>query len=95
MRNLKNRKIVVAIIVVGLVIFAFTFSQWLYLRKAHSTFENYYTFRGCTQLIEKTETYGTCKIASGQTIKIVKFDNKWYLDGDLPWACLGKLCMGI
>lgn len=92
---LKNKKIVAAIVVVIVLVFILMFSQWLYLKKAHSTFENYYAFRGCTQLLEKTDSYGTCKIASGQTIKIVKFDGKWYLDGDLPWACVGKLCFGI
>jgi hypothetical protein len=103
MRFLKNKrslpsdgkKIVAVIVVVVALAFVLMFSQWLYLRKAHSTFENYYAFRGCTQLVERTDTFGTCKTASGQTIKIVKFDNKWYLDGDLPWACLGKLCFGI
>jgi hypothetical protein len=54
------------------------------LKKAHSTFENYYAFRGCTELIEQTNTYGVCQTKSGQTIKIVKFDNRWFLDGDLP-----------
>lgn len=92
---LKNKKVVVVTVVVGVTIFVLMFSQWLYLRKAHSTFENYYAFRGCTELLEKTDSLGTCKISSGQTIKIVKFDGKWYLDGDLPWACLGKICLGI
>jgi hypothetical protein len=56
----------------------------LYLQRAHSTFENYYNFRGCIQLIEKTDTYGLCKISSGEVIKIVQYDNKWFLAGDLP-----------
>jgi len=74
---------------------AFAINQWLFLRKAHSTFENYYAFRGCEQLIEKTDAYGTCKTTSGETIKIVKYQNKWYLDNDLPWACIGNLCFRI
>ena len=80
----------VAGIIIGLVI-----SQWFYLREAHSTFENYYVFRGCVELLQKTDNYGICQTGSGQTIKIVKYQNKWYLDGDLPWACLGKVCLGI
>ena len=64
-------------------------SYFAYLRKAHSTFENYYAFRGCVELIEKTDTYGICKISSGQIIKLVKHNDKWYLDGDLP---CGFLC---
>ncbi len=85
------------IIISAAVILALVFgiNQWLYLRKAHSTFENYYAFRGCAQLLEKTSDYGTCKLPSGETIKIVKFQNKWYLDGDLPWGCLGGICFGL
>ena len=92
---LKNKKIVVAVVVVVVLAFVFMLSQWLYLRKAHSTFENYYAFRGCSELLDRTDSYGICKTNSGQTIKIVKFDGKWYLDGDLPWACLGKICFGF
>ena len=58
------------------------------LDKAHSTFDNYYAFRGCKELISKTDEYGTCKLSSGETIKIVKFNGKWYLDGDLPGGFL-------
>ena len=86
---------VIGIVLVGLVILALGFGQWLSLRRAHSTFENYYAFRGCVGLVDKTDSYGHCKLASGQIIKLVKFDNKWYLDGDLPWACIGKMCFGI
>ena len=70
-------------------------NQWLYLRKAHSTFENYYAFRGCISLVKRTNDYGICKLSSGQEIKIVRFQNRWYLNGDLPWACLGRICFGI
>lgn len=90
------RKIVIVIILLAvIVIFSFALNQFFVLRKAHSTFENYYTFRGCTQLLEKADTYGICKTSAGQTIKIVKYQNKWYLDGDLPWACLGGFCFGL
>lgn len=81
------------VVVVALAIWAGR--QYVYLRKAHSTFENYYAFRNCRELIQRTQDYGVCKLYSGKTIKIVKYNNKWYLDGDLPWACLGKVCFGI
>ena len=68
---------------------------WFYLSNAHSSFENYYAFRGCVELLDRTQDSGTCRTESGQTIKIVQYEGKWYLDGDLPWACVGRLCFGI
>jgi hypothetical protein len=84
-----NRKLIFIFLTIILLGIIFAVDQVLYLRKAHSTFENYYAFRGCIRLIKKTTDYGICKTASGQTIKIVKFDNRWFLDGDLP---CGFLC---
>ena len=84
-RKLYNRKVVWFLIIIFLILLAFCIYWIGYLQIAHSTFENYYAFRGCVQLIEKTDTYGICKLSSGQTIKLVKFKNKWYLDGDLPY----------
>ena len=54
------------------------------LRVAHSSFENYYQFRNYAQLIERGDSYGVCRTTSGQVIKIVRVDGKWYLEGDLP-----------
>ena len=84
-----KKTIVIVVLLAGILIGIFGIYQVLYLRKAHSTFENYYVFRGCRQLLERSEDYGICKISSGQTIKIVKYQGKWYLDGDLP---CGFLC---
>jgi len=81
--------VVLVIFIIVLSLFAIRYIA--YLRKAHSTFENYYDFRGCVQLLERTDNYGFCKIKSGQTIKIVKYKNKWYLDGDLP-ICQFGIC---
>jgi hypothetical protein len=60
---------------------------FIYLNIAHSTFENYYKFRECTELINKTDYYGYCKINSEKIIKIVKYQDKWYLNNDLPVSC--------
>ena len=69
-----------------ILIFLILGVYWLFFLKiAHSSFENYYKFRGCVHLIEKTDNYGFCEISSGETIKLVKFNDKWYLDGDLPY----------
>ena len=78
---------IVGMFLVALVIFGIY--QVRLLRKAHSTFDNYYAFRGCAQLIKRTSTYGICKTNSGQTIKIVLYHGKWYLNGDTPTTWLG------
>jgi hypothetical protein len=87
-KKTKFKKIKVLVLLL-VIIFIFSFYQIIYLKEAHRTFENYYIFRGCTQLFEKTDSYGICKTNSGQIIKIVKYQNKWYLDSDLP---CGFLC---
>jgi hypothetical protein len=81
----KDKGIAVIVLFVVTIIFIFAVAQFFILRQAHSTFENYYSFRGCVELLEKTDTYATCKLSSGQIIKLVKYQNKWYLDGDLPY----------
>ena len=87
-----RKKLLVAIIVILIAFCALIMPQVIELKKAHSTFENYYAFRGCTALLKKTSTYGLCKLPAGQTIKIVEFRGKWYLDNDLPF-CIGKICL--
>ena len=63
---------------------ALAVEQYFVLQKAHSTFDNYYAFRGCTELISTTTTSGVCKTGSGDTITIVLINGKWYLQGDGP-----------
>jgi hypothetical protein len=86
--NLKkvftSRNIIIVIIII-LIIGTFGLYQIHALDVAHSSFENYYKFRGCTELLEKTDNYATCKLSSGKTIKLVQVNNKWFLDGDLGW----------
>jgi len=95
MKFSKNKIAIIITLLIVVIIFVFMVNQFFLLKKAHSTFENYFIFRGCVQLLEKTANYGTCKTNTSQTIKIVKYQDKWYLDGDLPWACLGKICFGL
>jgi len=84
--TIRTHKIwLVAFLLAAVVVVVFSVSQFLMLQKAHSTFDNYYAFRGCIKLIDKTDTYGDCQLASGKIIKIVEFKGKWYLDGDLPY----------
>lgn len=82
----KN-KIILLVVLIILVILALAACYVIYLNNAHSTFENYYNFRGCVELVNKTDSYGFCKLASGQEIKLVKYQDKWFLDGDLPVSC--------
>ncbi|HWY78733.1 MAG TPA: DUF5808 domain-containing protein [Candidatus Sulfotelmatobacter sp.] len=84
-------------VLIGLAILIILFSIFVVKQiqevdTAHSTFKNYYAFRGCVQLLKKTDAYGLCKVANGQIIKIVKFNGKWYLDGDLP-MCFSNICL--
>lgn len=90
----KKLLIVIGVLVIVIVICvgSLLFNYFQFLRRAHSTFENYYAFRGCSKLLTKTNTYGLCKTNTGETIKIVKFNDRWYLDGDLP-ACFMGICL--
>ncbi len=87
----KNRGIIWVCLFAFIILAAIAINWILILQKAHSTFENYYVFRGCTRLVKRTNTYGLCQLSSGQTIKLVKFENKWFLDGDLP-ICKFHFC---
>ncbi len=87
----QGKKIMIFFFALLALLGVFLAYQILYLRKAHSTFENYYKFRGCTQLLQKTDNYGICKTIEGTAIKIVKYKDRWYLSGDLP-VCLFHIC---
>ena len=89
MAKKKSKKaggVVVLVIIIALVAIGAYYVE--YLKKAHSSFENYYAFRGCQTLEMRTDTYGTCLLKDGKEIKIVKYQDKWYLDGDLPGGFL-------
>lgn len=83
---------VLLLFLAGLLVIGLGVNQFITVTKAHSSFENYYAFRGCQALLSKTNTDATCRLNSGQVIKLVKVDNKWYLDGDLP-VCYFKFCL--
>ncbi len=86
-----NKPTIIIALLIGALIFAYGIREALIVGKAHQTFENYYTFRGCSSLVRRTNDYGLYKLPSGQTIKLVKFHGKWYLDGDLP-TCFSNIC---
>jgi len=85
---MKSKTKIILIISLFILVIVLSAAYYIiYLNIAHSTFENYYKFRGCVELINKTDSYGFCKISSGETIKLVKYKEKWFLDGDLPVSC--------
>ena len=89
-----QRKRITIWAVIGVVVLVFgalVANQVALVTKAHSSLENYSAFRGCVQRLETTESYATCKLASGAIIKMVNVNGKWYLDGDLP-VCYFKFC---
>ncbi|MCL4403919.1 hypothetical protein M1432_01050 [Patescibacteria group bacterium] len=89
----ENKRIVCIVVFLAIAVIAgFGGYQWSELHWAHSSFDSYYTFRGCTSLLDKTDTYGDCQTADGQTIKIVLYQGQWYLNGDLPGCFLG-ICL--
>ncbi len=85
----RSKKLQLSIPAVLIAILGLGSYQVLTLNKAHSTFTNYAAFRGCTQIVSRNTTSGTCKTADGNTVNIVNFKDKWYLAGDLP---CGFLC---
>lgn len=89
---MRNKILVFIGIFIVIIFLILAVKQVLKVNKAHTTFENYYAFRGCVRLISKTNNYGLCKTNSGKIIKIVKYKEKWYLDGDLP-ICYFNICM--
>ncbi len=88
----SHKRTAVFLLIVAVLAFGFCVYEVLMLRVAHSTFDNYYAFRGCEQLLTRTDTSGTCKLASGDVIKIVKLNGGWYLDGDFP-ICWSDICL--
>lgn len=80
----RKHAVMAAIMVFIAVIINIGITQLFIVQSAHDSFDNYYKFRGCSELISKSTDSATCRLSSGTTIKLVKFQDKWYLDGDLP-----------
>ncbi len=94
MSKLQVHRTTITLIIIFVAVSFMLANNWLMLlRQAHSSFESYFAFRGCTELLEKTDHYGLCKDSSGQTIMIVTYDGKWYLDGDLPHCWFFNMCI--
>ncbi len=92
--NLTQRQsqAILWLLIIGFLILALLFAwQFITLRKAHSSLANYAAFRGCASVAEESGGYAICGLPSGQSIKLVQFRNRWYLDKDLP-VCFRDFC---
>lgn len=95
MHYIKNHRWIQIALALVVILFIYAGSQVLMLQKAHSTFDNYAAFRGCTHITSRTDSVGRCVTDSGQSVTIVKFDNRWFLQGDLPVCMIniGSFCL--
>lgn len=91
---MKRHRWVQLAIATLIVLVALAIWQFTTLRVAHSSFANYAAFRGCATITSQSSASGTCTLADGQTIQIVQFHGRWYLDGDLP-TCWNNFCFGL
>lgn len=80
----KSRRVLLFIVAGVVLVGSFVAYQYQTLNTAHSTFENYYAFRGCQSLIDRADTYAHCRLVDGRVIKLVRIGGKWYLEGDGP-----------
>lgn len=89
--NRKQLMIEVSILIfLFIALLSFLTYQVISTNKAHTTFEGYCKWRGLG-VESKSDTFGYCKdTKTGEIYKMVLFENKWYLDGDLP---CGFLCL--
>ncbi len=93
MEYIKNHRWIQIVLAILAVLFIVCVWQFATLRIAHSSFDNYAAFRGCEHVTNQTDTSGTCTLANGQSITMVQYRGKWYLQGDLPPLCFGNFCL--
>ena len=88
---MKKYKIIIIVCSVLILLFgAFVTYQVITTNLAHNTFDGYCKWRGLT-VVSQTSDYGYCKNeTNGMQYKMVLYQGKWYLDGDLP---CGFLCL--
>lgn len=92
MHYIKNHRWAQIAVVFVIILAAVAIWQAVTLQKAHSSFANYAAFRGCATITSQSTASGTCTLPNGQTITMVKFNGRWYLNGDLPY-CWGNFCL--
>ncbi len=84
---MKKKILIISLAISVLLFFAiigFMIYQVITTYNAHSTFDGYCKWRGL-EVINQSSDFGYCRDAiSNQMYKMVLFDGRWYLDGDLP-----------
>jgi hypothetical protein len=87
--NKRNIFIILILLILLILIGSFVAYQMITTIKAHETFEGYCKWRGLA-VESKGSDFGYCKnLSTGKVDKIVLFEGRWYLNGDLP---CGFLC---
>lgn len=84
---MKKKILIISLIfsiLLFLLIVGFMIYQVITTYQAHATFEGYCQWRGL-EVVNQSSDFGYCNDAiSGQVYKMVLFDGRWYLNGDLP-----------
>lgn len=89
MLNKRQKVGLVVVIAVFVLSSLFVAYELITTQTAHNTFDGYCKWRGLT-VESKADNYGYCKDPkTNESFKIVLYEGKWYLDGDLP---CGFLC---
>ena len=85
----KNLLIILAVIIIFCALGFFVIHQMTTTYNAHNTFDGYCKWRGLV-VVNKFSDYGYCQdLRTGKEFKIVLYNGRWFLDGDLP---CGFLC---
>lgn len=83
-RDKPNKPVIILTVIFLVILISFFLYQFITIRNAHLTFEGYCKWRGL-EVVNQSADYGWCKSqATGQEFKMVLYNNRWYLDGDLP-----------
>ena len=88
-KNTYSKPIILPLVLFLTLFGCFVVYQMITIYKAHETFDGYCHWRGLVT-VSKFRDYGFCKNPkSGAQQKMVLFNGRWFLDGDLP---CGFLC---
>jgi len=84
MDNIKTKIWLKVTVSLAIIFFAFCLTGFCIALGAFRHSRIYYKFRGWVQFLGKNIRLDSANLKMVQSIKLVKFKGKWYLDGDLP-----------